>query len=347
MLLLSLGAVLLLAGVGLATQEISQFKIGDDLFIAGDNVTVDEDVVGDLYVAGNNVRVKANVAGDVMFGGNSVTIDGNVGGALRGGGQQINVNGSVERLILIGGMNVNLNAGENATANNVMVGGQTVSIDRPIAGDLAAGASVLDIEKEVAGNAKLSVEDETSINEDMIKGEITYVMHSGYQTPKGWAVASYGGTILSTIYLTLTVVLFGMIVYLFFPTATTELVMVQRKQPWLVAIFGILAVPLALAAGFLFLISGALAMLALVFAMLAPALFVLGIASVYQNLGQLLTKARGERRGWAIMIGGIAFVVLYLIPVVNVFVGIIAAILGSGSIIVVLLQRVKALPKLT
>ncbi len=352
-----------------SSSDMQSFRLGDDLFIAGQSVIVDEDVEGDLYVAGENIHVNGDVGGDVTFGAHSLTIDGEVAGTVRGGGQSININGSVGQTVLIGGQDISINEGLKATVKNIMIGGQRVIVNRPVSGALAVGAYTLELDGPVAGQADIAVE-EAILGDSATLGEIvTYyndkddtdtqteleaitagtltrkdATHYDKGAYKSVAVASFTASALGQLLSTLTAVLFALVIYWLFPKATSSLVELQRKRTWLVVLFGILSIPLVGIVALIMFVTGVFAPLALLLLVLSIPVVILSIASVYQNTGQALSKSGDNKKGLAIVVGGIVFWILYLIPVVGALVGTIAFILGTGSVIVMFLQSVKALP---
>lgn len=364
--------LIIMLGLGLFTVTVrasegqNQFKIGDDLFVAGDSITIDEDVVGDLFVAGQNLRLHSRVGGDLFFGGRDVTIDGEVVGSVRGAAQSININGSVGRTIMVGGQNININAGREAQVGNVMVGGATINLDRPIAGYLVAGAQYLNLNQPVAGEAKLAATNVEVGSNSSLLGQVSYYRNSAdknkdeqniaklqaiTQDKAGFMVLTpphYGYnfqySVLSSLLRVFHLVIFGLLVWWLIPKLMQRLTQVQQQSFWLTLLMGIASLPLLIVLIGVLAITVILAPFIFYLLLLLPILLSLASASVYQSVGQRVMYKRGAKPGWDILVGGVIFLAISIVPIVGPLVMLLVAVFGLGSIIVVCLRRLKVLP---
>ena len=57
------------ARMAVAAPELRAFAIGEDLFVGGQGVIVQQASVGEMIVAGDNVQLQAPIAGDLMAAG--------------------------------------------------------------------------------------------------------------------------------------------------------------------------------------------------------------------------------------------------------------------------------------
>ncbi len=146
---------------------------------SGDKVTIqaDEVINDDLYVAANEFVLDGTINGDVVSGGNMVTINGKVSGNVIAGGQTIVINGTVMGDVLAAGSV--LYFGENAQIGGDVVAagyslelrkGTVVGRDAVVAGyqilqagdvgrNMMAAASGIEIDGQIAGNARLAAAD--------------------------------------------------------------------------------------------------------------------------------------------------------------------------------------------
>ncbi len=76
--------------VEVAADEV----VSDDLYVAGDTVTISGVVQGDLIAVARHIRVLGTVEGDAMLAGQAVEIDGTVGDDVRMAGQILRIGGS-------------------------------------------------------------------------------------------------------------------------------------------------------------------------------------------------------------------------------------------------------------
>ena len=109
----------------------------------------------DLYLAGERITVSAQVKGDVIAAGGVVEIDGEVGGDVIAAGGQVEIDEVVRGDVLAVGGEIEIKA---EVADDVRVAGGTLSLEAHIGGDLiaAAGQVMLDSNADVAGHARLA-----------------------------------------------------------------------------------------------------------------------------------------------------------------------------------------------
>jgi len=115
---------------------------GNDRFVAGGSLRIDNPVAGDLIAAGGSLDVDSAVNGDVVVAGGNVRLDGAVGSSLYAAGGRLVVNGNVAGNARIAGGKVDL--GPRAQINgNLSVGGGRVTLLGAVTGYVhAAGGSV-------------------------------------------------------------------------------------------------------------------------------------------------------------------------------------------------------------
>ncbi len=141
---------LVLAGV------VLPLGAGAAKFIAGDKeVTVPEKITDDLYVAGRNVLVDQEVEQDVLAGGQSVTVQSRVGGDVAAIGNLVHIKGEVRDDILAAGETVELNT---RAEGDVFTAGNRVNLAQSsvINGSLYAAAQNLSLAGAVKGNVKVA-----------------------------------------------------------------------------------------------------------------------------------------------------------------------------------------------
>lgn len=355
-------AAVLTAGVAVASSpsEVS-FHLGKNLFVAGNDVMVTDKVDGDLYVAGRTVRVDGDVAGDLMFGAMSVTVNSNVGGAIRGGGQTVNINGSVGKSVVVGATEANLNAGTNAAAlNDVMIGAATAFVGRPVTGDLAVGADSLQLQKPVSGAATLKLNALAADDAATIAGAVKYYGATAndriqqrleqlaptrvtfVEVATNQATVQESTTMLRLA--ALLVVVFSIIAtgWLMQVTAggvMTGLVNAQRKQYLLTLVMGLVFFPLVGVVLFILTRLVVLAPLAFAIAFALPLWIMVGMAAVYQNIGDMVRRGKMDRPAASVLAGGIVVLALSLIPFLSGILTVVILLLALGSLVTNLLNR--------
>jgi cytoskeletal protein CcmA (bactofilin family) len=86
-----LGLLLLLAALVLSPVWAAEFREGNDIVIGADEVVED-----DLYVAGDTITINGTLKGDLFAVGKLIEINGSVEGDLMAAAQGIKINGTVE-----------------------------------------------------------------------------------------------------------------------------------------------------------------------------------------------------------------------------------------------------------
>jgi|GEM_PF-4145884 len=346
-------AVLTASVVAAGGADSVSFKLGKNLFVAGNDVAVTEDVAGDLYVAGRSVRVDGAVAGDLMFGAMSLTVNSDVSGSVRGGAQVVNLNGSVGESVVVGSTEVNLNEGTAATVGDVMLGAAVAYVGRPVTGDLAVGADALQLTKPVSGAATLQINSLTADNAATIAGDVTYygqtagnevqqrleVLAPDRVTYKAPAAAtdveqsSATMRVIGLLFGAFSVILIGWLMQVGGGEVMKKLVEVQRKQYLLTLLMGLVFVPLV---GIVLILLARLVIfvpVALVVALALPLMLMVGMAAVYQNIGDMVRRGKLDRPAASVLAGGIVIAALSMIPFLGGTLAVVLFLLAAGSLL--------------
>jgi len=177
---LALAALVLPAGALAAvfsSNEVVQpaEPVDDDVFFAGERVTVDQTIADDAYLAGGIIEVLSNVGEDVMAAGNSVTVSAPVGDDAFLAG---------DRIVLE----------EDATAGDLFAAGRSIEV-RPgaaVSGDAYLAGAVISLHGAFGGDVRVGGES-VEVGEDAtIAGDL--IVHS----PTAPAVAD-GATITGVV----------------------------------------------------------------------------------------------------------------------------------------------------
>jgi hypothetical protein len=125
--------------------------IDDTLIALGDTVEVNGNVSGDLIAFGRRVIVRGNVAGLVITGGESVTLDGSVDGSVLAGAETLTVSSRrIGRNLFGGGESVNVTDTSNIE-QNVLVGGEKVTLAGRVGHDVLGGGEELEVASTIGG----------------------------------------------------------------------------------------------------------------------------------------------------------------------------------------------------
>lgn len=141
---IALTVLLTLIPAAAMAQEFTQddnsasMRLGNDLYAAGNILTIMESVEDDLFIAGNRIAIRSTIGGDVHAAGSTITIDGTVKDDLRVVGGDVTISGTIE--------------------GDVLMAGGTIYLEPTavIKGNLLGGGGTIRVEGTVEGNVKIS-----------------------------------------------------------------------------------------------------------------------------------------------------------------------------------------------
>ncbi len=170
--------------ITIATGEV----VDDDLYVAGETITIDGTVNGDLWAAGNTITVNGIVNGSVMAAGRIVNINGDITHAVRAVGQTININGDVGGDVIAGCGNANI-ASTARIGGDLLFGADIAGIDGPIEGNIKGSGREVTISNGVNGNVELEVESLTILSTANIGGHLSYTSEEEADIQSGAQIA--------------------------------------------------------------------------------------------------------------------------------------------------------------
>ncbi len=227
--------------------------IDDDLYAAGETVTIRGTVNGDVYAAAGLVNVSGTINGDLIAAGGTITVSsatisedlriagGNIvvsetqiGDSLSSFGGNITISGGS-----IGG-GVNFASGTNVIntliGRGLVGGGGVVSLDSPVGRDVFIGAGSLSLGSKaiINGDINYSSEQEADINSDaQITGNINYNPIEDQRAPDKEQIDHIfaGMAIGFKVWAFLSTLLAGAILLKLFPKSAQDLSALITKQP--------------------------------------------------------------------------------------------------------------------
>jgi cytoskeletal protein CcmA (bactofilin family) len=159
---------------------------------SGDKVTISsgETVNGDVYMAGNEITIDGTVNGDVYAVGSRVTIKGTINGAITLAGQYVSVSGKIERSARLAGSEVtftgnikgdvillgsDITVGRDARiGNDLVIAGTKCNILGNVDGRVSGGASTCTIDGKIGKDVDIDVGALTVDSSAQILGDLTY-----------------------------------------------------------------------------------------------------------------------------------------------------------------------------
>lgn len=332
--------------------------IDDDLFIAGQQVSIKGTINGDVYAAGGSIDIEGTVNGDILAAGGTINISGTIRDDLRLGGGIVNIRAAtVGDSVTIGAGNVTLD-GDSEIGGSLIVGSGTLNTAATIGRNLFAGTGTLSINGNVDKNVLVGSESIT-IGEDVtIKGSLDYYAQNETALSQNGTVqgetkhhltpafqkmdrddfrgiarrASAGFRVISY----LGALLVGFLVIRFFPATHNEIADNYSQTPWACLGWGLLillALPLV---SFFLVISAIGAPLGLILTVLYFIEMYLAKIFTGSVLGQMATdilNLNPEKMNpyLKLALGLAIFHLLRLVPVLNFFVTTGNVIFGMGA----------------
>jgi len=132
--------------------------IDDDLFIAGETVTIDGIVKGDLVATGETVTINGHVEGSLLISGRTLAINGTVNGSTYAGGYSLTLGegAAVGRNLYFGGYNLAATSG-STVGRSLYGGGYQLLLNGDIAQDAMVGSAALAVNGRVGGDLRGTV----------------------------------------------------------------------------------------------------------------------------------------------------------------------------------------------
>ena len=340
--------------VATTTMTEENFK-QHDVYLTGDDITIDYVIDGNLFVIANNVTINSQIGGDAFICANTITVgeQGYVFSNLFAVSSNINIKGVVYDLyILSNDVNItgyiyrdirvstkNLNifgtVGRNAfiKSNNIKFAEDSDSIN-------TEDSTSITNRGIINGNLEYTSPNDLNISEEFVTGEIKYNQPSS----NNYTVQNY---LISIGTLLATVILIWLICLWIAPKFVKRTDIINKKNILPSIGLGILApIILAIVSIILLLIqitmSFGLLLLGLLFLLMgiSTSIFIIAINNLICNKLKI-QKAIGNFG--MLIVTSIILWAISLIPYVGGIVGIIAIIIGMGIIIYNLIIKEKEL----
>ena len=334
-----------------ATMTEENFK-QHDVYLTGDDITIDYVVDGNLFVMANNVTINSQIGGDAFIFANTVTVGEqgyifsnlftvattvNVQGVvydLYSLADTTNITGYVYRDIKVSSNNLNIfgTIGRNAFVNsNNIAFSQTA--------DVTEESTTVATQGMINGNFEYTAKNEMTIPDGVVTGEVKYTQAN---TGNNNGIQSYLislGTILATVILVWLVSLW------LTPKFAKNTDLINKKSilpqiglgiltPIVLVIVSIILVLIGITAPFGLLVLG----LTFLLIAISTSVFIIAINNMICN--KLKIQKTIGILGMLIVTAAVLWLI-GLIPYVGGIVGIIAMIIGLGIIVYSLVKKDK------
>ena len=322
------------------TTDDNTFK-KNDVYLSGDNVTVDYIVDGNLFIVANHVTINSQIGGDAFICANSITIgeQGYIFSNLFAFSKDIHIAGVVYDLYA---------ATRNVTITgyvyrDVHVGANTVNIFGTVGRNAFVDCATFNLventqenaeskQGSINGNLKYSANSEASIPEGSVSGETNFNLQNAFNQNVVTEKIMNLGTFVITIVAVWLVCLWLAPKFL---KNTTTLLTSKKVLP--VIGLGILTPIVAILATVLFFVLGITAPLSLLLILISIILMAISTAIFSITLNQIICKKLKIEKTLGIfgmlVVCSIFLWLIGLIPFVGSVLGLIVVILGLGIIV--------------
>ena len=148
--------------------------LDDDLYLAGNSISVQGTVTGNLYAAGQTVTVSGNVSGNVVVFSQKAVVSGSVGEGVKAFGRSVIVTGDVSGDVIAAGNTVHLER-EMSLGGDAVIVARRWAADGPVRGEILGAGRTVAISGPVNGDVRLAVSSLTIASTAHIGGNLMYV----------------------------------------------------------------------------------------------------------------------------------------------------------------------------
>ncbi len=137
--------------------------VNDDLYFAGNSITIDGVINGDLIAAGSEIKVTGTINGGIIVAGGSIIVTGKVTNDIKAAGGEVRIDGDVGDNVLV--FTSNLVLEKNARiARDLTLGAGTAVIDGTVNGNINGGASNMEMNGATKGNVTVNISNNIKIS---------------------------------------------------------------------------------------------------------------------------------------------------------------------------------------
>ncbi|VVB54442.1 Uncharacterised protein [uncultured archaeon] len=321
--------------------------VNDDLYFAGNSITVDGIINGDLIAAGSEIRVTGTINGGIIAAGGSIIVTGKVTNDIKAAGGVVRIGGDVGDNVLV--FTGNLVLEKNARiARDLTLGAETATIDGTVNGNINGGASNMEMNGATKGNVTVRIGNNIKLSPGATiggnleytaprQGEISGIV-SGTTTYKEIPVqrenfmSRLPGEIIGYLWL----LLIGIISLIFAPELTQKISDNISVKPLKNLLWGLLVLIVTPVVAILLLITIIGIPLGLILLVIYIILFYISRIYVGLWVGQyVLRKLKQETKSrvLAMALGLIIVVIGINLPIIGGFIHFVIVLLGFGAIV--------------
>jgi len=154
-------------------DEMVSRQLGNDLFAAGPEVQLTEEIYGDAIAAGGAVTLDATVRGDAMIAGGEITLRGTIDEDMYVAGGDIELAGHVAGSLRLAGGEVEIDRAA-VIDGGVSLAGGSVKVDGRLGQYLQIAAGSVEIDGQIAGDVEVAGGELSVGPQAVIDGTLTF-----------------------------------------------------------------------------------------------------------------------------------------------------------------------------
>jgi cytoskeletal protein CcmA (bactofilin family) len=139
--------------------------IDDDLYLAGNTVTIDGTVKGDVVAVANQIVVNGTVEGDLLAAGQGILLNGRIGDDMRAAGQAIMLGPSAQVAgdLAIGALSLENHVG-SSVGGDLLIGAYQALLAGEIGQDVKGSMDRMELRGSVGGNVDIAVSGDQGVS---------------------------------------------------------------------------------------------------------------------------------------------------------------------------------------
>jgi len=325
--------------------------INSSLFVAGDAIEIAGTVEGDVFCAATTVRITGTIRGDVICAAQDMQLRGNIDGDVRVAADTL-----VIESVIAGNASVlgsELRFENTSLVEDVSAAVTTAQFNGEVRRDVAVTGNEVTIDGQVGRNIQADIGQLNLSGEAQVGGDISYRSDNRIAQSESAVVtgdvnrqaidesAQFGPAQMaaSAFFLLLTMLVTSMTIVALFPRVTQRVSSNGIERLGSTVLSGLAAVVIAPIIIFLLIISvfGSL----IGFTLLTVYILMLILSGPFfaYYLGRLLMASKSRNPLLYMFVGSLCLLLLYIIPIINVFALLAAGVVGSGMLAQEVIRR--------
>ena len=338
-----------------AAVTVAQSETHDGaLYAAGQSLTIAGTVKGDVYCATQTVTITGTVDGDVICATQNIRISGTVNGNVRVAAQTASFEGDIAGTVTAFAQNVDTS--KDSTIGGDMNGAaSSITLAGTVGRDLLASAETMTIEGAIGRNVGGEYNQLVIVDKASVSGFLRYTSDQDASIATGTVLGevvrslpqkqdtTMGSNFLASfaVYYFFSMLLIALVLVLLVPRLlgrVTDNGVSNLLQSLLIGFFFVFGAPFILGLVAITVIGIPLAGLAFLVWLLV---LLLSAPAFGYYLGRVIVRRQAAHPFLVMLIGSTVLLLSYFVPILNAFTLLATATVGSGMVVLALINRYK------